>query len=174
MSSLLKNKTFAIAVVAVIVVLLLGIGGFMFVNHNLSQGQSDDQTQNFEDAIKLSPSDIGLQMIASSNKKQVKFVINKPQGFTKVEYELSYMANSTGTASEDEGEGDMPAKINRGVAGDDQISPDESKYESKFLDLGSCSSGTCRYDTGVDSVHLLLKLTKSDGKLYQVEDDLKL
>lgn len=159
--------------VAVIIVLLLGVGGFVFVNHNLSQGQSDEQTQNFDDAIKLSPKDIGLQMIASSNKKQVKFVINKPQGFTKVDYELSYMANSVG-GGDDEGEGDMPAKINRGVAGDDQISSGESKYESKFLDLGSCSSGTCRYDTGVDSVHLLLKLTKSDGKLYQVEDDLSL
>jgi hypothetical protein len=168
-----KNKYSIIAVV-VVILLVLGIGGFMFVNHNLSQGQSDDQTQfQDEDAIKLSPKDIGLQMIASSNKKQVKFVINKPQGFTKVEYEISYMADSAGGNS-DEDEGDMPAKINRGVAGDDQISPNESKYESKFLDLGSCSSGTCRYDTGVESVHLLLKLTKSDGKLYQVEDDLSL
>lgn len=172
MSALLKNKTFVIALVAVVVVLLLGVGGFVFVNHNMSQGQPDDQTQNLNvDAIKLKPEDIGLKMVASPNKKQVKFIINKTEGITKLEYEISYKADSAGTA--DSGEG-APAQINRGVAGDATITSSGKPYESDFLDLGSCSSGTCRYDTGVTSVHLLLKLTKTDGKLYQVEDDLKL
>lgn len=175
MSSFLKNKTFIIAIVAVVIVLLLGVGGFMFVNHNLTQGQSDDQTQNLDvDAIKLKPEDIGLKLVASPNKKQVKFIINKTEGITKIEYELSYKANSAGSADSEDGEEGAPAQINRGVAGDATITSPGKPYESDFLDLGSCSSGTCRYDTGVTSVHLLLKLTKTDGKLYQVEDDLKL
>lgn len=165
----MKNKKILIGiVVAVIIVILATAGYFVFGTHTSKQTEQPHYLD--EDVTKLQPSDIGLQIVASPNKKQVKFVINKPDGFQKVEYELSYMANSTAA---DQAEGG-PEKINRGIAGEDEITPDEAKYESKFLDLGSCSSGTCRYDTGVESVHLLLKLTKTDGKLYQVEDDLSL
>lgn len=167
----MKDKKLFI-IVGVVVVVLLSVGGFFIFNKKSTSSTPSDQTASLdEDIVKLSPSDIGLKMITSPNKKQVKFIISKPEGITNIEYELSYEADSVGGSSED---GDAGGRINRGVAGEDTIDPDESSYESKFLDLGSCSSGTCRYDVGIETVNLLLKLTKTDNKVYQVEDSLTL
>lgn len=121
-----------------------------------------------EDVIKLSPSDIGLKINTLSNNHQIKFTLSKAEGITHIEYELSYEADSAGGSSED---GDGSGRITRGVAGEDTIDS-QSMYISKVLDLGSCSSGTCRYDKGVTGIHLLLKVTKTDDKVYQVEDTL--
>lgn len=147
------------------------MGGYMLLG-NKSTKTADDAGLSgpaLDDAIKLSPSEVGLELTATANKKQVKFTLTKAVGVKKVEYELSYEADSAGGKDDESG-----GRITRGVAGEDVIDSDQTTYESKLLDLGSCSSGTCRYDKGVTSVHLLLKLTKSDGKIYQVEQDLDL
>jgi hypothetical protein len=141
----------------VLVLLLIG-GGYFFLSNRSAEPVEEEDAIVEEELESLSPEEIGLEMTASSNKKQVKFVINKPEGITGVEYELTYTA----------GDGQQ-----RGVIGMvEDISGDT--IESKFLDLGSCSSGTCKYDTGVETVNLLLKVTKEDEKTYQVEDSLDL
>jgi hypothetical protein len=141
----------------VLVLLLIG-GGYFFLSNRSAEPAEEEDAIVEEELESLSPEEIGLEMTASSNKKQVKFVINKPEGITGVEYELTYTA----------GDGQQ-----RGVIGMvEDISGDT--IESKFLDLGSCSSGTCKYDTGVETVNLLLKVTKEDEKTYQVEDSLDL
>jgi hypothetical protein len=159
----MKQKNFII--LGVIFLLILFVGGY-FLLGGKTQPESKEETRSVEEEVlTLKPEDIGLQIIANANKKQVKFIINKLNGIQSIEYELSYEADSV---SGDE------QRISRGIAGEDVIKNGMKKYESKFLDLGSCSSGTCRYDTGVESVNLLLKLTKNDGKVYQVEDSLSL
>lgn len=136
---------------------------------NKGKPAEEEQMQSLdEEVITLKPEDVGLKLVASANKRQVKFSLEKASDIKSIEYELSYEADSTGGS--DEGDG---GRITRGVAGEDTLDGD-STYESKYLDLGSCSSGTCRYDKGVTKVHLLLKLTKSDNKVYQVEQDLDL
>lgn len=165
-----KNKNLYIIIAAVIVV-LLGVGTYMLLG-NKGAKTTDDASQSemaLDEAIKLSPLDVGLELTATANKKQVRFILNQATGITKIEYELSYEADSAGGKDDESG-----GRITRGVAGEDVIDADQDTYESKLLDLGSCSSGTCRYDKGVTSVHLLLKLTKSDDKIYQVEQDLDL
>lgn len=147
------------------------MGGYLVLGSKTSK-TTDDTNQSdisLDDAIMLSPSDVGLELTATASKKQVKFVLGNATGINRIEYELSYEADSAGGPDDESG-----GRITRGVAGEDVIDTDESTYESKLLDLGSCSSGTCRYDKGVTSVHLLLKLTKSDNKIYQVEQDLDL
>lgn len=159
----MKHKNFII--LGVVFLLILFVGGY-FLLGNKTQPKLKEETRSVEEeVITLKPEEIGLQIMASANKKQVKFIINKLNGIQSIEYELSYEADAV---SGDE------QRISRGIAGEDVIKPGMKKYESKFLDLGSCSSGTCRYDTGVESVNLLLKLTKDDGKVYQVEDSLSL
>jgi len=165
-----KNKNLYI-IVGVVLVILLSVGGYLVLGSKSSK-TSDDANQpdiSLDDAIMLAPEDVGLELVANATKKQVKFTLSKAAGIQKIEYELSYEADSAGGKDDESG-----GRITRGVAGEDVIDSDEDTYESKLLDLGSCSSGTCRYDKGVTTVHLLLKLTKSDNKVYQVEQDLDL
>lgn len=165
----MKNRNRLLILISTLTLFFLGIGLY-FTLGNTSQSSKTNQSQSMsEEVITLSPEDIGLEMVASKNKKQVKFIIKKLDKITNIEYELSYEADSAGGLEESE-----TGRITRGVAGEDTIEPGQTTYESKFLDLGSCSSNTCRYDTGVEVVNLLLKLTKRDGKVYQVEDSLTL
>ncbi len=149
-----------IAVVVVIILLLVGGAFFLLAGRHDSDetANSDDEPSVGQNVASLKPDEIGLTMEALSNNKQVKFNIAKPDGITAVEYELTY------TAADDQ---------QRGIIGQIEDLKEGSPIESKPLDLGSCSSGTCKYDTGVKSVDLLLKVTKS-GKDYQVKDTLSL
>lgn len=156
---MLKDKRI-LAVVVVIVLLLLAGVFFMFSGQNASDQAANEEDQFIEDNVaSLSPSDIGLEMEAMSNNQQVVFRITKPDGITAVEYELTYIA-----ADEQQ----------RGVIGTiEDLDASSGEIESKPLDLGSCSSGVCKYDKGVETVDLLLKVTK-DGKDYQVKESLTL
>ncbi len=148
------------------VVLLLFLVGGIYIRSKTEV--KNEPVKSYEDEIiKLSPKDIGLEFISNAAKNQVKFILNKPEGIESVAYEISYEADAPkGYEGED--------RISRGIAGDEKISPQQSKFESKFFDLGSCSSGTCRFDSGVKEVNLLLKINKNDNKVYQVEDKLSL
>lgn len=161
----MKNKKNLLIVGVILMVIAVVVGIFIFSNRAIEEEPSSLYD---EEVITLSPEEIGLEMVASTTNQQVKFIINKPQGFTSLEYELSYDADvPPGYTGEEE-------RISRGVAGEEKLEPGIKVFESKFLDLGSASSGTFRPDIGVDEVHLLLKLTKQDGKIYQVEDSLVL
>lgn len=146
------------------VVLILLVGGGLFVLSSNKSGSNAETTEEEsteieqEQILTLKPEEIGLEVSVRADKKAVKFVINKPDGITAVEYEIKY-----------EAEGGIP----RGAIG--QVTPEEgaSTIESKFIDLGSCSSGKCKYDTGVTEVMFVLKVTKSD-KIYQIEKSLEL
>lgn len=160
---MMKNQK--LLIIVGVVVLLLGLGTFFVLN-----GRSEEPEDNgyVEEVITLTPEEIGLEMVASASNQQVKFIINKVEGIESFEYELSYEADvPKGYQGEEE-------KISRGVAGEEEIESGSDKFESKFLDLGSASSGTFRPDIGVEKVNLLLKLNKTDGKVYQVEDSLEL
>lgn len=150
------NKGLLIGIV-VFIILLLGGGVFLLIsNKEKKQENAGDVTKDVT-IPSLNPSDIGLEMMASSNKKQVKFVINNAEGIDSVIYTISY----------ETGDGQI-----RGVDGSIE-SKGQSKLESKYHDLGSCSRNVCKYDTGVTEVSLILKITK-DGKVYSAEDKLQL
>jgi hypothetical protein len=154
----MKDKRIIIGLV-VILFLVLG-GGYYLLSSNQAAPTEEEQATIIEDTIPtLSPSEIGLTLTARSDNKAVKFAIAKPEGITSVDYEISYMA-----------EGDIP----RGAIGKVDAVTGNSEIESKFIDLGSCSSGKCKYDSGVTSVTFTLKITKSDGKVYQVQKSLSL
>lgn len=156
---MLKDKRI-VAIIVVIVLLIAAGAFFMLSGRNGSDQANSDEEQFVDDSVaSLKPSEIGLEMEAMSNNQQVVFRITKPDGITAVEYELTYIAQDD---------------QQRGVIGTiEDLDASSGVIESKPLDLGSCSSGVCKYDKGVDSVDLLLKVTKN-GKDYQVKQSLTL
>lgn len=153
----IKNNKVLLGIIALVVIFLL-VGSYLLFSNKPASQETEENGFIEEELESLTPEEIGLEIVVSSDNKEVKFVINKPEGFTNVEYELSYEANDRANPGN---------RVTRGVAGEDELTGEI--YESEDLFLGTCSSGTCIADTGVNQVDLLLKITKTDGTMYQVE-----
>jgi hypothetical protein len=163
---LFKNKTLVIILVVVILV-IIGGGAYFFI-----AGSSNSQSENLpvdNNVVQtLSPSSIGLKLEASADNKKVRFAISKASNISSIEYELIYTANST---AEEKSEG-AQARVQRGITGQENINAGTSTYQSSWLILGSQSANIVRYDTGVNSVAITLKITETNNKVYQVQDSL--
>lgn len=163
------NKKLALIGGAIVLLLLLG-GGYFVMN----SGKSADQTPTpaLDTTIgTLSPEDIGLELVPSSDKKKIKIVVAKAEDIKELEYEVTYEADIPASEKLEGAEGE---RTERGFGGEEVIKSGQTKFESKFLDLGSCSKNVCRYDTGVEEINIIMKVTKRDGKIYQVEDSVQL
>jgi hypothetical protein len=51
---------------------------------------------------------------------------------------------------------------------------EDGRKDTDFREFGTCSAGKCRYDNVTSDVTLVLKVTKKDGKVYQVKKIVKL
>lgn len=160
-----KKSTQVIA--GVVLLLVIVLGGYYVVAGSKAKPVEDQTTDTSIQT--LSPQEIGLSLQPSPDKKRIKFKIAKATDISTIEYELIYEADSTKQEISDGGE----ERVQRGITGQANIDG-KSSYESDFLVLGSESANTVRYDTGVKSVKITLKISKKDGKVYQVEDKLDL
>lgn len=149
-----KNISLLIGLVVVIAV-IVGVG-YLISGKKANQPASTILKE--EQLESISPDELGLKITVRSDKKAIKFQITNPAGITTIEYELSYLAK-----------GDIP----RGVIGNIEVKS-ASSAESPYLDLGSCSASVCKYDEGVHSLRLVLKITKTDGKVFQSEKEISL
>jgi flagellar basal body-associated protein FliL len=165
--SFFKKKGFLIALV-VVLVLLLGGGGFYFISSKNKAPAQDEQADQSDQVLTLSPEEIGLTVEPKSDKKAVKIKIEKAGDIKSIEYQVTYEADST---AEEKAEGGDP-RVQRGITGDADVK--DSSYESDWLDLGSCSRNVCRYDTGVEKVDVTLKIVKKNGKTYEVQKSVDL
>ena len=166
LKEMLKKRNNQIAL-GVIVLVIFGLLGFYFFSG--STKAKPDEKQSVEATVQnLTPADIGLKMEATPDKKQVKFSIEKASDIKSIEYQLTYEADSTAEEKSEGGED----RVQRGITGESAIKDGDSSFQSDALDLGSCSKNVCRYDTGVKSVDITLKITKNDGKVYDVQDTL--
>ena len=149
----MKNKNLLTIGTIVLVVL----GGFFFFNTGKKPETASVFPTPEEQAVPtLSSQDLGLTFNARSDNKAVKFSIKNASDIESVEYEISYLAK-----------GDIP----RGAIG--SATPKGGSIDTNYIDLGTCSSGKCKYDEGVHDLKLLLKITKKDGKVYQTEQTLE-
>ncbi len=153
--------------IVVVVLVVLGGGSFLFLASKNNQS-TQDQTVSDNTVQNLSPSAIGLKLEASSDDKKVRFTIANAAGIKSIEYELTYDADST---AQEQSEG-AEEQVQRGITGQANISSGKSSYQSSWLILGSQSANVVRYDKGVKGVAITLKITKSDNKVYQVQDKL--
>src|SRR5437763_1051919 len=82
--------------IGIILLFVLATGSYFFLfSKKLQPQKQETQPQVSQDVVPtIAPSDLGLEFTARSDKKAVKFTINKPDDITGVEYTISYTAKS--------------------------------------------------------------------------------
>jgi len=149
----MKNQKVIIGIVAVLLILVGGY--FLFFSNKTNRETAVTEPEVPEETIlTLLPEEIGLTLTAIDNNRKVLMEITKTSGLSSLEYELSYTSK-----------GDIP----RGVLGTIDIKSNKPiKHE---IVLGTCSD-VCHYDQDVSNIKVILKVTKSDNKVYQSEKTL--
>ena len=156
----LKNKK-VIAAVAVFVVLIIAAGAlFLFKNQSSSETSSDDLIATF-DLPELSPEEIGMEVTVRKDQKALMFELTKADDIARVEYTIEYEKELDGET------------VPEGIFGEMNIGED-GITKTDFREFGTCSAGRCRYDNVISDVTIVLKVTKKDGKEYQVTKIVKL
>lgn len=149
-----KNKLVLIGVILVIVV--LG-AAYYYTTSNSEKIQVSDVVE--EEAIKMNPEDIELELTPSKGNKEVIMKINDVSKFDSFEYEMNYDATVDGEV------------VPRGAIGSGEV--EGGKPIERKITIGTCSSGTCKYDQGVTKVSFIIRLNLKDGKIAVVEDELE-
>lgn len=151
---LLKNKQFLIIAAVVVLLLVLVVGFVMFKNSSNNTVAVNGNILPSEAPVPtISASDLGLTLEAGPAGKSVILTVGKTNGISAIEYELSYISK-----------GDIP----RGAIGQMDL---KKKPAVKEVTLGTCSD-VCHYDTEVKDIKILLKITKTDGSVFQSEASL--
>lgn len=149
---MIKNNKNAFIALLVVVALLLAGGVYLVTKKSATK----PVTQNQEETIAmLKPEDIGLTLVMSADGKKVILGITKTDDISSIDYELSYTST-----------GDIP----RGAIG--HVDVVAGQKITKEITLGTCSD-VCHYDQGVRDVKIVVKVTKTDGNVFQVEETLK-
>jgi len=156
----MKNRKVIKFGVAVLIAIILLSGGYYFFSSNKSSKPSEVIPEPTKEIIPtIAPKDLGLTLMARSDKRAIKFEITNIKNITSLDYEISYVTK-----------GNIP----RGAIGHIEVKPTDKKIETNYIELGTCSSGKCKYDEGVSKVSLIIKIIKADGKVYQAEQSLEL
>lgn len=151
----LEDKKIQVAATVVVIVLLL-VGVFLFLHKSPSKEKVIIPNQfSTEELPKITPEDIGMVVTIRSDKKAVMFELKKAADIKHVDYEIRYNHIVDGE------------QVQEGILGIMNIAED-GITKTDFRTFGTCSA-TCRYDVGVSDVSIILKVTKNDGKQYQVE-----
>jgi hypothetical protein len=160
------NKKIGIIVGVLVLVLLLGGGVIVLTS---KKGPTPTPTPEVQQTVgELSPEDIGLKLELRDDSKAIRFTAGKLADVSLLEWEFYYEADvplSERVAGEEVG------KVTQSFGGDTKVK--SGSFTSEYRELGTCSA-KCRYDTGVEEVKILMKVTKKDGSLYQVEDSITL
>lgn len=153
---MVKNK-FVLIGGAVVLIVLIAVYFLVF-------GKSKDKTETQipttaeEEAITMQPEDIGLTLSASPGNKEVIMKISDVSKFSSFEYEMNYDAVVNGET------------VARGAIGSGEVDGDTPITRS--ITIGTCSSGKCKYDSGVTKVSFLIRLNLKTGDTAVVQKDL--
>jgi hypothetical protein len=154
----LKDKRILIIIgVAVLALILIVVGVVMLTRGSSSAqnaGQSAAQPTEVP-VLALQPSDIGLTLVEAADMQTATMTITKTSDIASVDYQLSYNAMVSGQS------------IPRGTIGHVDVKTPGQTITQKMV-FGTCSD-VCHYDTGITQVQLIVKVTKTDGKIYQVQ-----
>lgn len=157
-NKLLKTKYFVALCVGI---LLIAGGVFFFLTRKPAQEEESPGIVE-EEIPAISADNLGLTLETNANKNEVKFTIAKPDDIKSVSYELLY------TAKTDDG------SQQRAITGTIEAKSTSKAIGSGYIVLGTESSGVKKYDKGVTSVQIILKITKQDGKIFQSKKSLEL
>ncbi len=152
MQNILKDKKILIGGGIAFLIIILAGGYFVLFNNKSADNPQPDEEQ--EVILTMSAEEIGLTLEMGEDGKEVIMNVENVEGITMIDYELSYTS-----------EGDIP----RGAIGSVEVTGEPIE---KKITLGTCSD-VCHYDEGVSDIKIILKVTKADGKVYQVEKSLE-
>lgn len=151
---LLKNRNVLIVGTVALVLIILVVGFLVF--NKFSQTQNTQGVNSIPTQIPIptiTADSIGLTLKAGVSGKTVIASVTNTNGISAIDYELSYTS-----------QGNIP----RGAIGQFDLT---KKPVSKEITLGTCSD-VCHYDQGVSNIKIVLKVTKTDGKVYQAQASL--
>ncbi len=138
-------KKFLPIIIAVIVVLILGIGGFLIIKSKKTSAPSTSKPQ--EEAIIETPLEERpyVTLTPRADGKEFTMDIERIKNTQTVEYELVYLSQG----------------LSRGVIGSVDLKG-ETSISRKLL-LGTCSKNVCKYDEGVTEGTLTLRFREPEG-----------
>ena len=166
---MMNNKKLPIIIAASAILLIIVIGIFFLFTK--SKPNTNELDENITESIgTLTPQEIGLSLVTSSENKRVKVIIEKVKDIKSLEYDISYDAD---IPASELAPGEESGKVERGFSDEAIMKVGQLKYESKDFDLGSCSRNVCRYDTGVNEVRIVMKVVKKDNKIFEVKDSIQ-
>ena len=154
----MKNRNLIIGVAVLVLIVVIGVGYFIF-SSNKKQFQQPEAVSSSDESTDeavntLSPEDIGLTLTETTDGRKVVMEVSKVQDISSLEYQLSYTSK-----------GGIP----RGAIGTD-ITPKANMIKQEIV-LGTCSD-VCHYDEDISDIKIIIRVTKTDGRVYSVEQNI--
>jgi len=154
------DKKAVIIFICVIVIGVLVGGGFYFFSKNNVQKQKAEPVKEESLVIPtLTPEEIGLKLTKSTSGQfaghGVVMTISRLDGIDSIECEFTYNA------------GDLPRG---GICKSVTVKPGDTIIKQEYP-YGTCSN-VCHFDKDISDVKMIVKVTKKDGKTYQVDASL--
>lgn len=144
----MRNNKLLLIGGAVVIVLL--VGGLVVLS-NKSTPQNTTPAVEQQSVPTISADEIGLTLGPGKDKQNVIAKVSKIENIKSLDYQLSYVAK-----------GGIP----RGILGSIKV---QKGYDEIYL--GTCSD-VCHPDSNVTNIKIIVKVTKTDGKVYQAETSL--
>ena len=151
---LLKNPKVMIVTGVVVLVLIVGLVMMVMGKSNSASNQAANAQPTQVPVLTLQPEDIGLTFVPDQNLQKGLMTITKVSDISTINYQFSYTALVSGQP------------ILRGTMSSD-IKPNGQDIKQEMV-FGTCSD-VCHYDTGISDIKIIVKVTKTDGKIYSVE-----
>jgi hypothetical protein len=155
LQELLKNKKVLIVAGIVVLLILLVVVAVVIFGKSSVNNQTANAQPTQVPVLTLSASDIGLAFTPAANLQRGTMTITKTSDIASVDYQLTYNALVSGQQTQRGTIGHVDVKIPGEAISQDMV-------------FGTCSD-VCHYDTGITDVQLVVKVTKTDGKIYQVQ-----
>lgn len=149
----LQDKKTVIIVAVIALLLIVGGGWYVAGSKKTAPVQQVAETIDEENVEIIASDDLGIEITVRPDKHAFQIVMTKVEDVEMVDVQYNWIAA-----------GDLP----RGGLLNELV-PENGKIQTKMIDLGSCSSGRCKYDEGVEEVSFDFKITKKDGKIYAAE-----
>ncbi len=159
-----KNKLLLLGIAAV--VLVVGVAVYMFLRGG-SSANPEIPTTAEENVVEMKAEDIGLKLAPINGGKEVEMTVTNLEKVKSIEGSLEYEAL------------EGAEKVSRGALvtiSEEEIT--EAKSGSgeitRQITIGTCSSGTCKYDKGVEEVTAQLRVNLTSGEVGAITQKVSL
>lgn len=156
-----QNKKMMMVGGIIAALLIVGVGIKLLTTAPKSNDQGNGNMLPEVEVLPTVDSSVVVTLKPLDKGKEVEVSVkNAPKGTTAIEYEMSYDAVVDGN------------KVPKGAIG--TIDEIVGNSVTRKITLGTCSSGTCKYDLGVESVKLTLRFTGLYGaQIFEKEFSIK-